>query len=270
MAIAFVQVATFVNPNVGFNTSAQTAGNQNFIFVEVQGTTTAPATPTDHSSNVYTLLATSVSSSVIMAYLYGCFNIAAAGAGVNTITNMSTPSGGTSIAWGGIEYSGVSNAQDGSTQTGSGTGTAIATSSLTTTNANDLLIAVAASNSATVTVGSGYTQRFINGTVPNLVMQDQIVSSTGSFTGQMTNGSSQFWNELLVAFKATSGGNVTPSATGTMNVSGVEGALSAVSPLATGTMSITGIVNPTITGQTPNPTVVSGPYYWYLIELLSR
>ena len=270
MAIAFVQIATFNGSNVAYP-SAQTAGDQNFVFVEVQGTTTAPATPTDHSGNVYTLLANTTSSAVLMAYLYGCFNIAAAGAGVNTITNMSTPSGGTGIIWGAIEYSGVSNTQDGATQTGTGTSTSLATSSLTTTNASDLLICVAAVNGPNITQGTGYTNRFTNATTPNLVMQDQITSSTGSFTGQMTTSSSVFWTELLVAYKAASGGNVTPTATGTLNVSGVQGALSAISPpQATGTMSITGVVTPTITGQTPNPTIVSGPYYWYLIDLLSR
>ena len=277
MAIAFVQTAIFT-PGVGVNyASAQTAGNQNFIFVQVSGTTNAPAIGGstgvgDSKGNTYTLLATSVSSASVMCYLYSCFNIAAAGSGVNVINTISTPAGGTNIIWGAVEYSGISSTQDGATQTGSGTGTALATSSLTTTNANDVIIAVATlANSASCTVGSGYTQRFINGTAVNLVYQDQIVSSTGSFTGQMTAGGSTFWNELLVGLKAASGGSVTPTATGSMDITGVQGALEAISaPTATGTMSITGAVNPTLSGQTPNPTVISGPYYWYLIDLLSR
>src|SRR5215469_591580 len=242
MAIAFVQKATWNGSHVAY-ASAQTAGNQNFIFAQVSGTTNAPAIGGstgvgDSSGNTYTLFATSVSSATQMAYLYSCFNIAAAGAGVNQVNTISAPSGSTNFIWGAVEYSGVSNAQDGSTQTGSGTGTALATGSLTTTNANDLIICVASLNSATCTAGSGYTQRFINATVPNLVYQDQIVSSTGSFTGQMTAGSSVFWNELLVGIKATGGSNVNPNATGNMNVNGVQGALSAISPpQATGTMS---------------------------------
>ena len=270
MAITRTQLATYNGTHVAYP-GAMTAGDVSFCFINVLGTTTAPSGVGDNINGTYTLIGNSGSSAVQMAYLYAFFNVAAASAGACLINNLTVPSGGTGINWGAYEYGGVSSSLDGSVQTGSGSSTT-PSASITTTNAADLLICVISCGSASGnTAGSGYTKQFDNATSPNLLMQDQIVAATGTYTGAMTLGSSTAWSEMQVAFKAATSGSVTPNATGVIDITGVQGALTAISPpQATGTMSISGIVSPTITGAGPGPSIISGPFPWYLIELLGR
>jgi Domain of unknown function (DUF1929)/Bacterial Ig domain len=201
-AISFVQVGSWNGSAVVF-ARAQTAGDTNFIFVTVTGTASAPTSVGDAINGAYTLVGNSTANTSDTVYLYARFNIAAASAGANTIS-FGTPSGG-NVSWSCAEYSGIAPILDGSVQTGSGTGTAISTGSLTTTNANDLILVVAGdANSGAITAGSGYTQRIVNtGQTNNFALQDQIVSSTGTFTGPMTGAASAAWSDLTVAFKAS-------------------------------------------------------------------
>jgi hypothetical protein len=201
-AISFVQVGHWNGSAVVF-AGAQTAGDTNFIYVTVTGTASAPTSVSDAINGAYTLVGNSTANTSDTVYLYARFNIAAASAGANTIS-VGAPSGG-NISWSCAEYSGIAPILDGSVQTGSGTGTAISTGPLTTTNANDLILVVAGdANSGDITAGSGYTRRIVNtGQTNNFALEDQIVSSTGTFTGPMTGAASAAWSDLTVAFKAS-------------------------------------------------------------------
>jgi|SRR5215469_1239843 len=260
MAISFVQAGAWNGSAVAF-ANPQTAGNTNFIIIGVTGTTTAPSPVSDSTNGAYTLIANTASSASAMVYLYAFFNIATAAAGANTISAPAA-SGASNLTWSGVEYSGISNTQDGTTKTGSGTGGNFSTASLTTTNANDLIIALAGGDNghnSTVTAGTGYTQRYDHGTtVVVLDLQDQIVSATGSFTGQMNSTSGAVnWVELLVAFQSASG-PVNPFLSGSVSTSGTASVQLAYEPSVAGTVAVSGSVSPTFLaspGLTGNTTV---------------
>jgi hypothetical protein len=251
MAIGFVQA---VGNNSGTATlatayaSAQTAGNQNFVFVYASATGTPSVT--DSSSNSYTLLgSTSNAAQDIYLYLFGCFSIAAAGAGSNTVTAVA---GGTVFGTFGVilEYSGVSSTQDSSTATGQSFGTTASTSAITTTNAVDLILAVVGTGATgSATAGTGFTLR-AQDTVTTTLAEDQITTATGTYTPTATVPNGQ-WVALAMAFKGAAS-NVTPTLTGTISVTGALNVSLPYETDLTGTTLVSGLLSQTL-AVVPSP-----------------
>jgi hypothetical protein len=247
MAIAFVQEATFNGTNFTFS-GAQTAGNTNFVLIGETGTAVTPSVPNDSAGNAYTLIGSIASAGASPGlYVFASFGIVSASANTN-IVGASAGSGG-SIKYFVCEYSGLSSTIDGSVRTGSGSsGTAMSTANQTTTNANDLILAIGEILTAgTMVAGTGYTLRDYQGSALNLAWEDQIVTSTGTFSGTFTGPGSAGWASLLVAIQATGGGSVTPTLTaGNIIVTATTAPTVAYEPSLTGTVSVSGTVTNSI------------------------
>lgn len=226
-------------------TGAQTAGNLNVVIVGYGGNATV-ASISDSRGNTY---AQAVGPTSVIApahqYIYYAKNIVAAAAGANTITiNFSS-----TIDWPSIriaEYSGMDTVSPLDVAGGAtGTGTEMSSGAVTTTLANDLLVGGNFSGTYTASAGAGFTQRIY--TFGGEILEDRIVSSTGSYAATGTLDSSIWWIMQVAAFKAAAAGGDTqaPSAPTSLTAT-------AVGPTQ---------VNLTWTGATDNVAVTG-----YLIE----
>ena len=208
-AIAFKQVnsndpASSASVAVPF-TAAQTAGDLNVVVVSFNDSTTQVSTVTDTSGNTYTLaVGPTLSTGNATQSIYYAKAIAAASANANTVTVTLTASASypdIRIA----EYSGVdTTAPLNGTAAASGTGVNLDSGALTTTNANDLLFASSYVAHDTTGPGTSFTQRLI--TQDASIVEDRIVTTTGTYDGTAPQDSSGWWVMQMVAFKAASGG----------------------------------------------------------------
>jgi len=286
MGVAYVQAGAFNGTAVAMP-AAQTAGNINIIAVATFNSSSTPANVGDFKGNTYTLLGNYVpNTSFGGVWLYGCFSIAAAGAGVNTLNAITVATGTVTSSF--FEFSNVNNTQDGSTQTGSGSGTAMTHANLTTTaNTNDLLLSVGVNgggSSITNTTGNGYTVVWNQTSMQAAFAYQIITNSTGPFNGGLTSNGSGQWVVMGMAFK---GGTapVQPSVSGLVSVTATTAAGTAVvqsgltgnvsisgsvtpvfSPInvtaTSGLISISGTVNPTFSsGGGVTATTVNKPWY---------
>ncbi len=213
--IAFVQTnsATPQTPQatvtVTFN-AAQTLGNLNVVVVGWNDSTTTVSSVADTKGNIYAVAAPPVvQSGVATQAIYYAKNIASAAAGANTVTvtfNVAARFPDIRIA----EYSGIDTVNPLDVSVGAQGSTATSSSgSVTTTNANDLLIGANLVQSTSTAAGAGYTNRGI--TPDGDILEDRVVTATGSYSATAALDRVQQWIMQMVAFRAASGGTPAPS-----------------------------------------------------------
>ncbi len=192
-------------------TGAQAAGNLNVVIVSWNDSTATISSVTDSIGNTYAVAAAPiVQASTASQAIYYAKNIAAAAAGANTVTvnfNVAARHPDIRIA----EYSGVDplNALD--TSVGAQGNTATSDSGpVTTINANDILIGANVVQSTSTGPGTGYTSRGI--TVDGDILEDHVVSATGSYNATAVLDKVQLWIMQMAAFRAAvSGGSSVPN-----------------------------------------------------------
>jgi hypothetical protein len=191
--------------------SAQASGDLNIVVVDFQQGISISSV-TDHSGNTYHLAygPTNDGGGTGSQSIYYAANIAAASAGVNTVTVTFS---GSSADGGGLraaEYSGLATVGPLDVAGGSvcsGTTNLCSSGSVTTTNAADLLVGV---NEANATgPGSGYTERLDSASY-NLIIEDEAVSTVGSYSASVYVSPDGPYVTQIVAFKVASGGDTTP------------------------------------------------------------
>jgi hypothetical protein len=213
-AQSFVQVNSAV-PTSGSQvpvvyTKAQTAGNLNVVVVGWSDSTSTVTAVSDTQGNAYSRAVGPMVTSGVSQSIYYAKNIVGAGAGVNTVTvkfNTTASYPDIRIA----EYSGLdlNNPLDVSGGT-VGTATAVDSGAVSTTNANDLLVGADTVLTLTTAAGTGYSNRII--TYPDGdLLEDRVVSATGSYHATATLSGGGGWVMQLVAFKAA-GAAPAPSA----------------------------------------------------------
>jgi len=181
-------------------TAAQAAGDLNIVVIGWSDTTATVKTVTDSKLNVYTLAVgpTQVTGQATQS-IYYAKSIAAAAANANVVTvafNGSANTPDLRI----LEYSGAPAAGP-IDAVGSASGSsATASASVTTTNANDVILAADFVEMATPGPGAGFTSRMI--TVPDSdIVEDETVSSTGTFSGTAPESPAGWWVMQVIAIK---------------------------------------------------------------------
>jgi hypothetical protein len=229
VAIAFVQAASAVPQSSPTSVTvtyaqAQSAGNFNVVVVGWNSATGQVQAVTDTKGNPYVLaVGPTVSAGFATQSIYYAANIAAAAAGANTITvtfTAAAPFPDIRVA----EYSGIASNNPVDRAVGAiGSGTTSSSGALVTTNANDLLVGANIVQTGTSGPGTGFTNRGI--TVPDSdILEDQIVTTAGSYTATATLTSAGAWIMQLVAFKGGSSVVDTqpPTAPGTLVATAVS------------------------------------------------
>src|SRR5216684_2047439 len=227
-------------------TAAQTAGDLNVVVVGWNDTTAKVSSVVDSKGNTYALAAAPVvQTGVATQAIYYAKNIVSAAAGANTVTvTFSVAANFADIRI--AEYSGIDPVNPLDVSAGAQGNTATSNSgSVTTANANDLLVGANLVQSSTVSAGSGYTSRGITG--DGDILEDRVVTVTGSYSATANLNTTQLWIMQMAAFRAASGtGGTTPSITSLNPTSGQVGASVTItgtnfgSPQGTNTVTFNG------------------------------
>ena len=181
--------------------NAQTAGDLNVIVVGWNDTTATVSSVQDSKGNVYTRAVgpTLVSGSLSQS-IYYAKNIAAAPAGANAVTvTFSAAAYAADIRI--TEYSGAdpNNPVD-VTAANSGTTATSSSGSATTTNPTDLIFGANIVATLTTGPGNGFTSRMITSPDGDIV-EDDMVTSTGSYSATAPLNSAGAWVMQMVAFR---------------------------------------------------------------------
>ena len=190
-------------------TGAQTPGNLNIVVVGWNDSTASVNTVTDSLGNNYAVAASPiVQAGIASQAIYYAKNIAAAGAGANTVTvTFTTAARHPDIRI--AEYSGLDPLNPLDTAVGAqGSTTATSDSGFVVTgNPNDLLVGANTVQASTIAAGTGYTSRGI--TADGDILEDQVVSATGSYNATAALNTVQLWIMQMAAFRAAGGGGGT-------------------------------------------------------------
>src|SRR2546425_108348 len=194
-------------------TAAQTLGNLNVVVVGWNDSTSTVSSVTDLLGNAYVLAAGPiVQSGTASQAIYYAKNISAAAAGANSvIVTFSLAASFPDIRI--AEYSGLDTVNPLDVSAGTqGTTTSTSNSgSVTTSGANDLLVGANLVQSTTTGAGAGYTSRGITG--DGDILEDRVVSATGSYSATAALDKIQSWIMQMVAFRAAGSSNPAPSIT---------------------------------------------------------
>jgi hypothetical protein len=246
-------------------TAAQTAGNLNVVVVGWNDATHTVSSVTDSKGNVYVLaVGPTVQSGTATQSIYYAKNIAAATAGSNSVTvtfNAATAFPDVRIA----EYAGLDPANPLDVSVAAqGTSTSSSSGAVTTTNANDLLVAANLVQTGTTGAGANFTRRVI--TSPDSdILEDRIVTATGSYTGVAPVSPSGKWIMQMAAFRAAGSGGTTPSITSLNPTSGQVGTSVTItgtnfgSPQGTSTVTFNGTSAGTATSWNATTIVIPVP-----------
>jgi IPT/TIG domain len=200
--ITFVQVnaATPSAPSASVAVTyplAQTAGNLNVVAVGWNDTTSTVSTISDTRGNTYTLAVGPTTGTGLRQSIYYAKNIAG---GSNTVTvtfNQAAAFVDVRV----LEYSGLDTANPLDQATGAaGTGTLANSGAVSTTSASELIFGAGMTSSHYTGAGSGFITRII--TNPDAdIAEDQVVSSTGSYSATAPASSSK-WVMQVATFRA--------------------------------------------------------------------
>ncbi len=200
VAISFGQLASATpqTPTQVINLpypAAQTVGDLNVVVVGWNDATSTVQSVTDSAGNVYALAVGPTTGTGLRQSIYYAPNIKA---GSNTVTvQFNQPATYPDVRI--LEYRGVSAVDV--TAAASGSGTSTSSGAVTTTTANELLFAANTVTTGNTAAGTGFTARII--TTPDLdLAEDQVVTTTGSYTATAPIAPSGNWVMQMVAFRA--------------------------------------------------------------------
>jgi chitodextrinase len=182
--------------------NVQNAADLNVVTVGWNDTTSSVTSVTDSQGNTYTrAVGPTTRSAVGTLSIYYAKNIVAAAAGSNTVTvafSAAVPYPDVRIA----EYNGADPTTPVDvTVASTGSSTSSSSGSKTTTNAKDLLVGANYVATGTTGAGSNFTSRII--TQPDGdILEDRMVTATGSYSATAPMSPSGGWVMQMVAFRA--------------------------------------------------------------------
>jgi hypothetical protein len=182
--------------------AAQLSGDLNVVVVGWNDSTATVSAVVDSAGNTYVrAVGPTVRGGALSQSIYYAKNIVGAAAGTNTVTvTFSKAAIYPDIRI--VEYSGLDpiNPVD-VTAAKTGSSANSSTGAVTTTNANDLLFAANIVTTFTSGPGSSFTRRLLTNPDGDIV-QDRMVTTTGSYSTTAPLSSSGQWIMQLVAFRA--------------------------------------------------------------------
>ncbi len=210
--IAFVQMASS-NPQtpaanlvLGFDL-AQTAGNLNVVAVGWNDTTSTVTSVTDTRGNTYAQAGTTVTGTGLRQAIFYAKNIAA---GSNTVT-VSFNQAAAFVDVRMAEYSGLDTSIPLDVTAGAiGTGGTPNSGAATTNSAKELIFGAGMTGSHFGGAGAGFTSRVITNPDGDII-EDQIVSATGSYSAVAPLSYSSAWVMQMATFRASGQGGSNPA-----------------------------------------------------------
>jgi hypothetical protein len=173
----------------------------NVVVIGWNDSTAAVSGVTDTLGNQYTqALLPAVQAGTASQVIYYAKNIAAAAAGANQVrVTFSVAAAFPDIRI--LEYGGIDTVSPLDVAVGAqGNSTSSSSGPVTTTNANDLIIGANLVQTMTTGAGAGFTSRMITSPDGDIV-EDLVVTATGSYTATAPVSPSGPWIMQLVSFK---------------------------------------------------------------------
>jgi RHS repeat-associated protein len=180
--------------------SSQSAGDLNVVVVDWGATTSSVSSVTDSAGNAYALAVGPTDyNGQFTQLIYYAKNIVASSSNVVTVTFSTAPiSPDLRI----VEYSGLDPTTPLDVKVShTGSSATPTTGAVTTTNPNDLLVAAATTQQPTTGPGTGFTQELMD---DGEIVEDKVVTSTGSYTATVQQSPSAPYVMQMVAFKVAS------------------------------------------------------------------
>ncbi len=258
-AISFVQ-SNYATPHPSASSvsvpfsKAQIAGDLDVVVVGWNDSSATVTSVSDSSSNAYTLaVGPTQFPGAITQSIYYAKNIRAAGANANVV-NVKFSASAVSPDIRILEYSGLdTNIPLDVVAAATGNSSSSATAPAATTNPSDLIFGANIVVSSTNGPGSGFTLRILTSPDSDIV-EDRVVSTTGSYTASAPLGSSAAWIMQMIAFKAASGSGTLPPPSPTLNSISVSPSSPSINVGSTLQFSATGTYSD---GSTQNLTGVA-------------
>ena len=202
-SIGFVQLNNIIINSTSVSvvySSAQTAGDLNVVAVGWNDTVSSVSSVTDTKGNLYSLAVGPTKGTGLSQSIYYAKNIVAAAAGTNTVVvKFSQTPAVPDIRI--LEYSGLSTTSPlDVTASALGDSTSSSSGSATTTAANELIFGANMVATGTTGPGSSFTSRII--TASGDIVEDRIVSSTGSYSASAPLSPSGNWVMQMATFSA--------------------------------------------------------------------
>jgi hypothetical protein len=204
--IAFVQIAAASPSGTATSVSAkfaqaQAAGDLNVVAVGWFDATSVVSTVTDSSGSAYSLaIGPTRLGSDLSQSIYYAPNIVAAAAGTNSIT-VTFVEAANVVDLRILEYSGLDTSSPlDETASGSGNSSGPATTAaVTTKTARELLFAAGMTSEMYSNPGTSFVSRLVSS--DGDIVEDRIVSATGSYTGNASVNESCEWLVQMATFK---------------------------------------------------------------------
>jgi hypothetical protein len=193
-------------------TGTQRTGDLNVVIVGWNDTTAQISSVTDTTGNVYQLVIgpTQVSGSLSQSIFYAK-SIGQASANANAVT-VTFSAAATYPDIRVLEYSGVDPLNPVDVFAGAtGNSTTSSSGATTTTNAMDLIVAANTVRTATISSGGGFAARVITGPDGDIA-EDELVTTTGSYSASANLNYPGNWVMQMVAFRAA-GSSASPTQT---------------------------------------------------------
>lgn len=223
MAIVLVHTigntSTFASTSLAWGANT-TTGNLIIVACGNTGSINNVTSVTDSQSNTYTqVFSSSPTGSDDFEFWYAK-NITGGTTPTITIAYSSSSSFNTAVA---REYSGLDTSSPLDVNNGAAIDIFQATctsNSVTTTSANELIVGACMTNSSvTFGAGTGYGNLTSQTNVAAIALEDQIVSSTGTYTASFTGTAGATAGIGIITFKAVSSGALTVSVSDTTTTS---------------------------------------------------
>jgi uncharacterized protein YciI len=240
-------------------TGAQTAGHLNVVIVGWNDASAQVKSLTDSKGNVYHLAVgptVHTGSGPASQSIYYAKDILAATAGANTVTVTFTAAAfypDIRI----LEYSGVDSVTPVDVSAAAtGNSTTSSSGAVITKNANDLLVGANVVSTGTTGPGSGLTKRLL--TSDGDIVEDRVVTATGSLSASAPLSSQGAWVMQMVAFRAASSSTSSSGSTPTPKPSPTPTPKPSPTPTPKPTPSPTPTPKPSPT-PTPKPSPTPTP-----------
>jgi len=181
-------------------TGAQAAGDSNVVVIGWNDTTSTITSVTDSHGNIYQVAAATTRGSGVSQAIYYAKQVAAAGAGTNTVT-VTFNQGAAAVDLRILEYGGLDQMNPFDVSASAAGNTNIANSgTAVTTSANELIVGAGTTVNAFNAAGAGFTTRVLTSPDGDIA-EDQVVTSSGSYSATAPQYGAGAWVMQLVAFR---------------------------------------------------------------------
>ncbi len=188
--------------------SGVTTGDAIFVGIVTSGSSTTISTVSDGTNSYSRVSGRNFLAGAGGTEIWAAYNVTGGNLTVTVTASASVQIGVVLDEWSSVVTSSAFDVQSTST----GTSTALNSGSATTNQASEAIVGMFSTAGTGLTAGTGYTMRKTGTTTSyQFGLEDEQVSSAGSYSAAATINSSQTWTACMATFKLTASGSLVPT-----------------------------------------------------------